>query len=337
MKSGEPDDRRLEQLTDWVGSQLVGRTLKVGPPIADASHRRYFRVQAGADSWIAMDAPPERIDSQSFVAVERRLRDAGVHVPDIVASDLERGFLLLEDLGQRPYHQALDAGNAAALLDQAADALITIQRRADAAGLPEYDAGLLAGELDLFPTWFVRRHWRVEPSNREEAGWKAFCERLIKHVLAQPRVFCHRDYMPRNLMLCDPNPGILDFQDAVLGPISYDPVCLYRDAFLSWPPHRVDTWLEAYRRKAELASLPVPNSAERWRRDCDLMGVQRHLKVLGIFARIRYRDGKPRYLNDAARFFDYLDQALARNAELEELGVLLSSWAARARPELQPS
>ena len=208
-----------------------------------------------------------------------------------------------------------------------------MQRETAVDGLPEYDAALLLRELALFPDWFLARHWRVEPTEAELDDWEMVGMTLIRGALDQPQAFCHRDFMPRNLMVIEPpgrNPGILDFQDAVAGPIAYDPVCLFRDAFLSWPEDRVLAWLETYRRDAAAAGLPVPADPELWRRTCDLMGAQRHLKVLGIFARIRYRDGKPHYLDDAPRFFGYLAHAIARNPELAVLDGLLERWRARA-------
>ena len=278
-----------------------------------------------------MDAPPEHEDTRGFVEVAARLERAGVHVPEILGHDADQGLVLLEDLGSRPYHHVLDAHNADELFGDATATLLRFQRHAETDGLPAYDAALLMRELNLFPDWFLARHWRVEPSEGELDAWDLVCAGLIRWALDQPRVFCHRDYMPRNLMLCDPNPGVIDFQDAVLGPVAYDPVSLFRDAFLSWPVERVDAWLENYRVQARSAGLAVPEDPELWRRTCDLMGAQRHLKVIGIFARIRYRDGKPGYLEDAPRFFDYLRVASARNPELAELSRLLDSWRGRAR------
>lgn len=323
-----PDRRRNDALA-WA-EKAVGQRLDAVQAISsDASFRRYFRLRFGERSVVVMDAPPDREPVDRFIDVARRLAPVA-RVPEILAEDVERGFLLLEDLGDTPYHHALDEHNADRLFGMALDSLLEIQCGAATAGLPEYDAALLMRELDLFVDWFVRRHWQVEPSDAELDDWDHLCATLIRWALDQPRVFCHRDFMPRNLMVGDPRPGVLDFQDAVLGPISYDPVCLFRDAFLSWPEARVDGWLEDYRLKASERGLPVTDSAELWRRSCDLMGVQRHLKVIGIFARIRYRDGKPKYLEDHPRFFAYLKQAIARNPELTRLESLLEAWRGRA-------
>lgn len=322
-------DPRLDAGLAWAAGELGQRMLEHEPVSGDASFRRYFRVRSGQRTWILMDAPPENEDVGPFLRVAELLREAGVHVPEIIAADPQRGFLLLSDLGTSPYHKVIDAHSAPALLGDAVNALVRIQLNADKSGLPAYDAALLQGELDLFPDWFLSRHWQVEPAPDEHDAWNRICAMLVRQALDQPVVFCHRDYMPRNLMLADPNPGILDFQDAVAGPLSYDPVCLFRDAFLSWPEDLVDRWLEDYRSRALAAGLPVPPSADEWKQACDLMGVQRHLKVIGIFARIRYRDGKPGYVEDTPRFFTYLRHAIERNRELAELGRLLAAWEAR--------
>ncbi|NKI34655.1 phosphotransferase [Wenzhouxiangella sp. XN79A] len=328
----DPDAR--ERAARAFAEAALGRpAASWAPASADASFRRYFRIIADGHSFVVMDAPPEREALAPFVDIAARLAAAGLEVPAIEAQDREHGYLLLGDLGRLPYHHRLDADNADALFADALNALIRMQCRAAIDGLPEYDAALLLRELALFPDWFLARHWQVEASDAELDDWELVCMTLIRWALDQPQVFCHRDFMPRNLMVVDPpgdNPGILDFQDAVVGPISYDPVCLFRDAFLSWPEQRVLGWLEQYRRDAADAGLPVPADAELWRRTCDLMGVQRHLKVLGIFARIRYRDGKPHYLDDAPRFFGYLAHAIARNPELAVLDRLLQAWRARA-------
>jgi aminoglycoside/choline kinase family phosphotransferase len=324
-----PSDDRRHLAENWAAGKIGWTEWESEAISSDASFRRYFRLSAAGESRVVMDAPPEHEDIRPFVDVAARLSNCGVHVPTIFAADESRGLVLLEDLGRTPYHHVLEAANADELFADALAALIDIQTSADVSGLPVYDPALLMRELALFPDWFLARHWRVEPTDDELDAWDMLCASLIRWALDQPQVFCHRDFMPRNLMLSSPNPGIIDFQDAVLGPISYDPVCLFRDAFLSWPVERVDTWLEAYRRQGIEAGLPLPADADLWRRTCDLMGVHRHLKVIGIFARIRYRDGKPKYLEDAPRFFDYLSVAISRNPELGELERLLQAWRGR--------
>ncbi len=328
------NDDRTRSARDWAARQLGLHAFDFEPVSTDASFRRYFRARRNGETAIVMDAPPTLEPLDAFIDVRGRLAAAGLHVPEIRAADPDRGFLLLEDFGDQPWHTVLTPDNAATMFDDALEALARMQAETATAGLPEYDAARLLSDLQLFPDWFLARHWRVEPTEPELDAWEMVCMTLIRWALDQPQVFCHRDFMPRNLMLTEPNPGILDFQDALIGPIAYDPVCLFRDAFLSWGPAFVDDRLERYRRRAETAGLPVPTDARLWLRSCDLIGVQRHLKVLGIFARIRYRDGKPRYPRDEPRFIGYLGQAIARNPELETLDALLKNWRARAQPRI---
>jgi aminoglycoside/choline kinase family phosphotransferase len=324
-EKGNPDRRRRELdhwVSAWLGAAVVGENAS-----ADASFRRYFRYRHGGRSLVAMDAPPPQEDCRPFVEVARRLAAAGVHVPEILAQDVTRGFLLLTDMGTETWLTALNGENADAWFSTALDTLITQQCRADASDLPGYDRALLRRELALFPEWYLGHHrgQRLDPESARRLD--AVFETLIDTALAQPTVFVHRDFMPRNLMVSDPNPGVLDFQDAVRGPISYDPICLFKDAFLSWPEERVLGWLGEYHQRARAAGLPVPARFEELLRWCDLMGTQRHLKVIGIFARILHRDGKPKYVQDVPRFFAYLRTVIARRPELADLGALLDEWA----------
>jgi len=323
-----PDTRRQDAET-WAAASLGWSDWQSRAISSDASFRRYFRLTGPDATVVVMDAPPEREPVDAFIDVAARLESL-VHVPGILDQDRLRGFVLLEDLGDQPYHHVINSDNADQLFGDALDALLVIQQQASTDALPAYDAALLMRELDLFVDWFVRRHWNVEPTDDELDNWDHISATLIRWALDQPQVFCHRDYMPRNLMIAEPNPGIIDFQDAVRGPISYDPVCLFRDAFLSWPEDQVDQWLESHRLRALKTGLPVPDSADLWRRTCDLMGVQRHLKVIGIFARICHRDGKPKYLDDSPRFFGYLSHAIDRNPELNALDDLIRQWRSRA-------
>ena len=335
-------DVRLQQLSAWLDEQLPHLSAAQGwgavpqgtltPASSDASFRRYFRWQAGSRSLILMDAPPPQEDCRPFVKVAELLATAGVHVPRILASDLQRGFLLLDDLGRQTYLEVVDAANADALFDDALQALLAFQRLPQDADLPQYDAALLRRELQLFPDWYLQRELEIELHGERLAAWQRICTLLLDSALAQPRVFVHRDFMPRNLMLSEPNPGVLDFQDAVYGPVSYDATCLFKDAFLSWPQARVDAWLERYWRQAQAAGIPIQPRFEDFLRASDLMGVQRHLKVIGIFARICHRDGKPKYLADVPRFFAYIDDVLARRPELAELGELLAALRAEVQP-----
>ena len=318
-------DVRAEQAYRWALRCLDLEAAGFAPASADASFRRYFRLTAAGRTWIVMDAPPDREDCRPFLKVGALLLAAGVNVPRVIAEDLEQGYLLLTDLGTRTYLDVLTADNADALFDPAIDALIAWQRASRPGVLPEYDAALLQRELALFPDWYLARHRGITLEGRALASWTAVCAALIENALAQPRVFVHRDYMPRNLMLSDPNPGVLDHQDAVYGPIAYDPICLFKDAFLSWPEDRVERGLRLYHGRALAAGLPVP-AWDEFRRDADWIGLQRHLKVLGIFARINYRDGKPKYLADTPRFVRYVRDTACLYPELAPLGALFDAW-----------
>lgn len=335
-----PDqDVRLLLLQSWLEESLPALFKSEGwgevPPgsltaaSSDASFRRYFRWQSAGRSLILMDAPPPQEDCRPFIKVAAMLAEAGVHVPRILAADVERGFLLLDDLGRQTWLEILHEGNADALFEQALRALVKFQQLPVDGLLPPYDDALLRRELQLFPDWYLQRHLGLELNDEQQAQWHRVCDLLVGSALAQPRVFVHRDYMPRNLMQSEPNPGILDFQDAVHGPLSYDVTSLFKDAFLSWPEERVQAWLQRYWQLAASAGLAVPADFAEFYRASDLMGVQRHLKVIGIFARICHRDGKPKYLADVPRFFSYIEAVLARRPELAVLGELLASLPQR--------
>lgn len=338
-----PDhDVRLQQLTAWLDEQLAqlfhenawgevpaGR---LSAASSDASFRRYFRWEAAGHSFVIMDAPPPQENCRPFVDIDHLLASAGVHVPAIHAQDLERGFLLLGDLGHKTYLEIIDADNADALFADAIEALLAFQRLPMTAPLPSYDNALLRREVELFPEWYVGRELGLAFTEAQQASWQRVSQLLIDSALAQPKVLVHRDYMPRNLMQSAPNPGVLDFQDAVYGPVTYDITCLFKDAFVSWPQARVEGWLRDYWQKARAVGIPVQADFEAFHRASDLMGVQRHLKVIGIFARICHRDGKPRYLSDVPRFFAYIDEVISRRPELAELGQLIAELQAGARP-----
>ena len=323
------EDSRLVALSEWARGELDREDLTFERASEDASFRRYFRVRAGAATWIVMDAPPEREDCTPFVHVARLMLNAGVHVPEVIAQDLERGFLLLTDLGTTTYLHALDEHTADALFGDAMDALVKWQRASTPGTLPPYDEALLKRELDLFPDWYIDRHLGIELDAAQRASLEALFVKVIAAALAQPRVYVHRDYMPRNLMLSEPNPGVLDFQDAVYGPITYDVVSLFRDAFISWPEERVIDWSARYWARARKAGLPVAADFGAFYRDFEWMGLQRHLKVLGIFARIHYRDGKPGYLADTPRFIAYARSVAQRYSELGALARLLDALESR--------
>ena len=326
-------DDRSSALRAWLRETLKDGDFRLEPASADASFRRYFRVFRGAGTFIAMDAPPERENSRQFVLVAGLLRDAGLHAPEILAHDFAQGFLLVSDLGTTPYLAAINEQNAVALFGDATTALVRWQAATVAGRLPEYDEAMLRRELSLFPDWYVARHLGVELSAGQRESLENTFRNLLARILAQPRVFVHRDYMPRNLMVSDPNPGILDFQDAVHGPVSYDVACLFRDAFISWDEEVVLDGTIRYWEKARAAGLPVRRDFADFWRDVEWMGLQRHLKVLGIFARLKYRDGKDAYLEDTPRFLRYVRHAVGRYAELAPLGRLLDELEG-VRPQL---
>ncbi|BAQ83460.1 aminoglycoside phosphotransferase family protein [Pseudomonas sp. St29] len=339
-----PDqDVRLQHLKVWLDEQLAIVYAEQGwgevPPAtltaasSDASFRRYFRWQGADRSFVVMDAPPPQENCKPFVDIAHLLATSGINVPKIYAQDLARGFLLLNDLGNKTYLDVIDEHNADALFDDALQALLAFQQLPMEAPLPSYDVALLRRELELFPEWYVGRELGITFSAQQREQWQRVSDLLIDSALAQPKVLVHRDYMPRNLMLSEPNPGVLDFQDAVYGPVTYDVTCLFKDAFLSWPEPRVHSWLSDYWNRARALGIPVQDDFAAFLRASDLMGVQRHLKVIGIFSRICHRDGKPRYLTDVPRFLAYIEAVLARRPELVELGQLLCSLRQSAGSE----
>ena len=324
-------DLRLTALERWLGSQFRDTAFTLAPASEDASFRRYFRARlADGRSYIAMDAPPDKEDCAPFVRVAALLRGAGVHVPQVHAEDHAQGFLLLSDLGETTFLAALSEDNAAPMMRDATAALLRWQLATRPGELPPYDEALLRRELALFPQWYVGRHLG---RTLEAAGQRALDEAgtlLVRSALAQAQVYVHRDYMPRNLMLCDPNPGVLDFQDAVVGPISYDMASLMRDAFLSWDEERVLDWTVRYWEQAKRAGLPVERDFAEFWRAFEWMGLQRHLKVLGIFARLTHRDGKPKYVADTPRFVGYARAVAQRYAPLAPLARLFDSLEGKA-------
>ena len=336
--------QRLQQLTEWLHKQFPGTSFELAPASADASFRRYFRAtfdDGGCDALltkpdgstapargcirIIMDAPPQQENCRPFLHIGKLFEDAGTHVPHVYAQDLEQGFLLLSDLGNTTYLQALEEnpGIAKNLYGAATDALIRIQLASRENELPPYDEALLMREMRLFPEWYIARHLNYTLDEKQSAKLETVFQRIIQNNLAQPRVYVHRDYHSRNLMVTEPNPGILDFQDAVYGPITYDLVSLFKDAYIRWEEEEVLDWLIRYWEKARKAGLPVHQDFANFYRDYEWMGVQRHIKVLGIFARLYHRDGKQGYLKDMPLVRDYLRRACARYIDLKPLLNLL--------------
>jgi aminoglycoside/choline kinase family phosphotransferase len=319
---------RRKQIQSWLDGLLPGRSFTLASASADASFRRYFRATLDdGTTRIVMDAPPANEDCRPWLRVQKLFQDAGAHVPEVLARDLERGFLLLSDLGNATYLQALTPDNAVSLYADAITSLVAIQQSSRPGVLPEYDRALLRRELELFPEWYLEKHHRLELSATERASLETVFERILAVNLAEPRVFVHRDYHSRNLMHIDPvgarNPGIIDFQDAVYGPISYDMVSLLKDAYIEWDEDLALDWLVRYWEQARKASLPVASDFGEFFRDYEWMGVQRHVKVLGIFARLYHRDGKDGYLKDLPLVARYLRKACERYGELSPLRKLL--------------
>jgi hypothetical protein len=388
--------QRQQQLTLWLQSKFPDESFQIEAASADASFRRYYRASFSGRTLIIMDAPTEHEDCRPFLQVAQLFEKAGVHVPHIYATDLEQGFLLLSDLGNTTYFQALNPENARELYALATDALIKIQLASKEHELPPYDEALLLREMRLFPEWYIKKHLNITLTDAQNAKLETVFARILANNLAQPRIYVHRDYHSRNLMYCNPddhgkniapdneirhdrpsplqgafwqsqncsqgaeltprntlltlnplptgeeanehlrefhvndhggsfvNPGIIDFQDAVYGPITYDLVSLFKDAYLKWDEEQCIDWLIAYWQKARSAHLPVHADFGQFYWDYEWMGVQRHLKVLGIFARLCHRDGKDGYLKDMPLVWDYLYAAAARYVELKPLFNLLN-------------
>ncbi|WP_028916121.1 phosphotransferase [Pseudoxanthomonas sp. J35] len=321
---------REAQRLHWARGALGDPHATLERASVDAGFRSYWRSQGSGPSRIVMDSPPGLEDVRPWLAMRDLLESGGVRVPQVLARDVELGFLLLEDLGGPTLAQVIDAHNADAWFDAAVGQLLRLQAIAPPEGMGEFGEALLQRDAGLFEEWFLRRHLGIELDCGEVESLQLVQRRLMDNALGQPRVLVHRDFMPRNLMPVEPGPAVLDFQDCVIGPVAYDAMSLFKDAFLSWPLERVDGWLARYHARAAAAGLPVPALAT-FLRDADWMGVQRHLKILGIFARLHYRDGKSRYLPDVPRFIAYLDEVLPRYPQLEPLRRLLD---ARIRPAL---
>ncbi len=329
-------DARLALIHEWLSRDLGRRPERIEPASSDASFRRYFRAFEGRETFVVMDAPPGKEDVRPYLKVTQLLESIGVHVPHVHESDVTRGLLLLEDLGGTHYLSRLKAGDdAEGLYGDALEVLARIQVRglSGARDLAPYDRKELARELALMPEWFCQRHLQLSLSSSQSQAFAAAFEFLIAEGLAQPAVFVHRDYHSRNLMvLADRNPGVLDFQDAVRGPIGYDLVSLLKDCYISWPRERVERWVLQYRERLQALGGPVGSDAREFLRWFDLIGVQRHIKVLGIFARLWYRDGKPGYLRDLPLTLEYVRAACARYGELAELHEFLEAHVVPGLP-----
>jgi N-acetylmuramate 1-kinase len=330
-----PNDARLTQLYAWLDTFAERHRLdlpSLAPASTDASFRRYFRLGSGGESGktlIAVDAPPPE-KCREFVQVAGLLAEAGVHVPAILETDFDAGFMLVTDLGTTSYLSVLDEKNARPLMRAALDALIRFQSTSREGVLPPFDEAFLRREMELMPEWFVGRHLGHVLTESERKVLDATFAALVQSALAQPQVFMLRDFMPRNLMVCEPNPGVLDFQDAVYGPITYDLASLLRDAFISWDEEFQLDCIAYYWEHAKKAGLPVDADFGEIYRQIEWIGLQRHIKVLGLFSRIYHRDGKPQYLADLPRFIGYARKAAERYRPLRPFARLLDSLEGRA-------
>lgn len=325
--------KRLQQLNDWLAVVLEGKPYEIAPASADASFRRYFRVTLGAETLIAMDAPPPQEDCRPFVHAAEVFAAASLNVPKIIAQDIAHGFLLLSDLGNTTFLSALQAPNglnvAADLYRDASNALIKMQLASKPNVFPLYDEALLTREMQLFPDWYVAKHLNLSLNEAQHQTMSKTFELLNANILAQAKVYVHRDYHSRNLMVQagSHDLGVLDFQDAVYGPITYDLVSLLKDAYISWEEDQVLDWAVRYWQSAKKAGLPVPDDVADFYRDFEWMGAQRHIKVLGIFARLYHRDGKDGYLKDMPLVMDYLRRVCDRYIELKPFLRLLDQLA----------
>jgi len=325
-------DSRLNTLHDWLKAlqpswQLDLDTLT--PASADASFRRYFRIESKKPDFrtlIIMDAPPQHEPLDAFIQVDLLLSAAGLNVPQILEQDIKNGFLLLNDLGSKTYLAELNNDSADHLYKDATRALVQMQLASKPDILPNYDEALLQRELDLFPEWYLKKHLQIQLNELQEAQLKKSFELIIENNLAQAKVYVHRDYHSRNLMVTEKNnPGVIDFQDAVYGPITYDAASLWRDAYIAWPEERIIDWVIKFWEDGRKAGLPMPLDFGQFYRDFEWMGLQRHLKVLGIFARLFYRDGKDGYLKDIPLVLEYAIACANRYIELKPLARILES------------
>ncbi len=323
---------RIDTLRGWLKGlepswQLDLATL--APASADASFRRYFRIESKNPTYptlIVMDAPPQHEPLDAFIEIDLLLFEAGLHIPQILEQNIEDGFLLLSDLGHKTYLEALNDESANALYRDASHALVQMQLASKPNVLPNYDQALLQRELDLFPEWYLKQHLQLELSAIQTAQMRQAFALIIENNLAQEKVFVHRDFHSRNLMVtAQNNPGILDFQDAVYGPITYDAASLWRDAYIAWPEEMVIDWVIQFWEEGRKSGLPMPSDFGQFYRDFEWMGLQRHLKVLGIFARLFHRDGKDGYLKDIPLVLDYAIATANRYIELKPLARILEA------------
>lgn len=318
--------KRLAALKHWLETEVGFSEYSIEPASGDASFRRYFRVYHDQQVWIVMDAPPRQEDCHRFVGLARMLDKAGIHVPQVIRMDLDQGFLLLSDLGTRLYLNELNENTVERLYGDALGTLIILQtNRLDDFPVPDYDRALLERELELFPHWYLKQKRGIRLSESENKLWRQSVSLLVESALEQPRVWVHRDYHSRNLLLTQQqNPGVLDFQDAVIGPVTYDLVSLVRDCYIKWPEDQVEQWALGYHDLALQSGVLRNRDEEQFLRWMDWQGLQRHFKAIGIFARLYLRDGKEDYLKDVPRTLSYIFQITRKYRELTVLNDWLS-------------
>lgn len=313
-----PADSRQTAAASWAACQLELDEVRLEPVSGDASFRRYFRFHDGLRSVILMDAPPEKEDSAPFVDVAQRLRSAGLNAPSILSFDLDKGFGLLEDFGDTLYRELINENTVEVIFQELLGLLDGMARRVDTHGLPDYSAEALLAELDLFKSWYLETHRQRPMSGREQNVWDEICSLLVESAQDQPQVFVHKDFHSCNLLETPAGPGIIDFQDGLRGPVSYDLVSLIWDRYVAWPRPRLEAWMSAAH-----AMLPVESTREEWIRRCDWMGLQRNLKIVGIFARLKHRDGKQGYVEMIPRFYQYLLDVLSLYPEFRKFSLML--------------
>jgi len=314
------NDTRLNQLEHWLTTELEFKSFTIEPASADASFRRYFRVTSNQQTWIAMDAPPDKEDCEPFIEIARMIEATGVQAPHIFNYNKKDGYLLLSDLGSQAYLDKLNNESANDLYADAINALIKMQTINE--NLPDYDNKLLNFEMSLFSDWYLSEHLSIKLNDKQKHTLSQCYNLLSSNALEQPQTFVHRDYHSRNLMITTQNnPGVIDFQDAVSGPITYDLVSLLKDCYIAWPRKKIELWIDYFMQSSSLCSHIEQQQFIKW---FDLMGMQRHLKAVGIFARLNHRDGKPNYLNDIPRTLTYIFDVCSRHNELNAFGTLLN-------------
>lgn len=332
-------DKRFTQLSDWLTNNLSLKVTSIEPASADASFRRYFRVKITPGcsktlphTFIAMDSPPEYEDNALFVRCTDVLKRCGLHVPTIFEKNLSQGFLAISDLGTQVFQNSLNEKSADQLYGDAMQSLLKMQSNANLNDAPKYNAQKLGDEIQLFEDWYIQHYHQISLNTQEQSALKQAQQLLISNALEQPQVLVHRDYHCRNLLVTtDNNPGIIDYQDMLIGPITYDLVSLFKDCYIQWPTTKTHQWIDKFQQHSLVMGIHGCADKNQWRRWFDLMGIQRHLKVLGIFSRLYFRDNKDQYLNDIPLTYEYLINTSEQYVELQGLTDILKQHPAKKR------